>query len=1420
MNDAIKVLLIEDNPGDARLIRELLAEEKGGSLRLEHVDRLSAGIERLTNGKVDIVILDLGLPDSQGLDTFIKVHNSVPQIPIVILSGLTDEALAAKAVREGAQDYLTKGYVDSNLLGRSLRYAIERKRAEQARRVAEENFRNSLDSSPLGIRIVSAEGELLYANQAILDIYGYSSVDELKNKPAKERYTTESYIEHRKRIENRKLGKPLPPDYEMSIVRKDGEIRRLAVFRKEVIWGGKTQFQTLYQDITGRKQAEEALKRSERSYRELAESISDVFFALNKELRCIYWNKASEKVTGISAKDALGKNIYDLFPDMGAAKRAESEEVYLKVTRTKQPQQFVIEYQFGGKDIVFESLAYPSQDGISVFIRDVTDRIEAEKALRESEQKYRQLVEDVSDGYVVLREGGCVFANRRVSEILGYKPGQIIGKSLDQLMVADGRQALMEWYERVMRGEEAPTERFEAMAVREDGATITVEASIKVIQYEDKPALGVIVRDITERRRVEKELELRAQLLDAATDSIALNDFEGRFIYVNEATCKSHGYTKDELMGMNMRDLIVPEYAKFAESWMREGQKSEVIVQTIHLRKDKSTVAMEVHSKVIEWGGTKFCLSVARDITERKKTEEALKRSEQNYRELAESISDIFFALNKESRCIYWNKASEQLTGISARDALGKHIYDLFPDVEAIRKQEREGVHLKALKTKQSQQFVSRVQFGGKDSFLEINFYPSQDDGVSILAKDITERRRVERELELRAQLLDAATDSIVLHDSEGKLIYVNEAACRSHGYTKDELMEMDTRALSSPEYAKSIESWMTNLQKKGESIAQTVHLRKDKSTMPLEVYSRVIEWGGAKFCLSVARDITERKKTEERIKVFSSAVAGAIDGMAMTDMKGTITYVNPSMEGLFGYNNGEMLGKSVVDLVGNQEMANGIISTLIKTGSWSGEIESIKKNKETFPAILSLSIVRDEKGNPIAMMGAVRDISNQKRAEEKYRQLLEDINDGYVVLQDGKYVFANRRFSEIFGYKPEQVEGKSVGHLIVPDDRQMTAEWYKRVMRGEEAPIERYEGMAIREDGTTITIEASIKAIQYEDKPAFSVIVRDITGHKQTEKELELRAQLLDAATDSIVLHDSEGKLFYVNEAAWRSHGYTKDELMAMSAHDLTAPEYAESIKLWTRNVQEGAITTQTVHLRKDKSTMSLEVHSKVVEWGGAKLILSVARDITERKQAEEALKQSLDRLQRTIEGIIEAIALIAETRDPYTAGHQRRVAKLASAIAGEMGLSKEQVETMLVAGALHDIGKICVPAELLSKPGRLADVEMELIKAHSQVGCDILKTIEFPWSICPIVLQHHERMDGSGYPSGLSGEDITLEACILGVADVVEAMSSHRPYRPTLGIDKALEEISGNRGRLYDAKVVDACLRLFTEKGFKFEE
>lgn len=217
-------------------------------------------------------------------------------------------------------------------------------------------------------------------------------------------------------------------------------------------------------------------------------------------------------------------------------------------------------------------------------------------------------------------------------------------------------------------------------------------------------------------------------------------------------------------------------------------------------------------------------------------------------------------------------------------------------------------------------------------------------------------------------------------------------------------------------------------------------------------------------------------------------------------------------------------------------------------------------------------------------------------------------------------------------------------------------------------------------------------------------------------------------------------------------------------------------------------------------------------------RLTLGLEKKVAERTaqltEREERIEQTLEKLRKALGGTVQAIARTVEARDPYTAGHQRAVAELSLTIAKEMRLSQEQIDAVMMAGQIHDLGKVSIPAEILSKTGKLAEHEFDLIKTHTTVGHEILKDIELPWPVADIVFQHHERMDGSGYPQGLSGEAILVEARIIAVADVVEAMCAHRPYRPALGLEKAVREIEKNKGILYDREVVDACLKVMNKK------
>ena len=322
-----------------------------------------------------------------------------------------------------------------------------------------------------------------------------------------------------------------------------------------------------------------------------------------------------------------------------------------------------------------------------------------------------------------------------------------------------------------------------------------------------------------------------------------------------------------------------------------------------------------------------------------------------------------------------------------------------------------------------------------------------------------------------------------------------------------------------------------------------------------------------------------------------------------------------------------------------------------------------------------------------------------------------------------------------------------------------------------------------------------------------------------QLRKSEEKYRVLFEDSRDAIYLNNQEGELIDFNLSTLELFGYSREEMLGINtkAVFVNPDEYRG---LQDEIAQKGSVREFKAKLRKKDGTEMDCLITSTVRQAKDKSKLGyqgIIRDISELVSSRKQIDKTLNDLRKALGGTIEAMALTVETRDPYTAGHQRRVSNLARGIATEMGVSEDQIQGVRMAGVIHDIGKISVPGEILSKPGKISQNEFGIIKEHPQVGYNILKTVDFSWPIAQIVLQHHERMDGSGYPNGISGENILLEARILAVADVVEAMASHRPYRAALGINLALNEISKNRGSSYDSKVVDACLRLFNEKGYR---
>jgi len=339
------------------------------------------------------------------------------------------------------------------------------------------------------------------------------------------------------------------------------------------------------------------------------------------------------------------------------------------------------------------------------------------------------------------------------------------------------------------------------------------------------------------------------------------------------------------------------------------------------------------------------------------------------------------------------------------------------------------------------------------------------------------------------------------------------------------------------------------------------------------------------------------------------------------------------------------------------------------------------------------------------------------------------------------------------------------------------------------------------------------------DKKELKSAIELAILRHEMEDrlKESELRFfTILNSIGDAVFVMDTADQITYVNPNAERITEFTIDKLLGKHFNEVMNIRYnglTGSTDVMNDEIHYNYFITQSG--RKVPVDFSVSPISDINgERSGSVIIL---RDDTERVNSEMKLKESFVQIKKAVGGIIQAMAQTLETRDPYTAGHQRRVANIAKTIAEEMQLPEKHIEGIFMAGIIHDLGKICIPTEILSKPGRLSAIEFDLIKTHPQIGYDILKTIEFPWPLAEMVLQHHEWCNGSGYPRGLTNNDILIGARIICVANVVEAMASDRPYRPALGIEDALEEITNKKGKHFDSDVVEICIKIFREKHYR---
>lgn len=681
----------------------------------------------------------------------------------------------------------------------------------------------------------------------------------------------------------------------------------------------------------------------------------------------------------------------------------------------------------------------------------------------------------------------------------------------------------------------------------------------------------------------------------------------------------------------------------------------------------------------------------------------------------------------------------------------------------------------------------------------------------------------------------------IVKADGTRQFTYVSDSVKQLHGVSPEEAMADATRI-----YGRVHEDDVA-LFKKAENEAL-----KTLSTFKMEIRmndpSGGIRWSSLAATPKLMEDgsicwdgieliITDRKQVENSLKEseekYRELIQYAPAGIYEIDFEtGRLISVNDAICEYTGYTRDELLNMHFSGLLTeeSQKLMGKRFEKLIAGEKMPQAVEYCIRTKsgEELWVLLRGRYIYDE-GKLKGTTGIIYNITERRRAEEalreseeKYRTIIEQMVDGYFEVDlAGNYTFVNDAESNIIGYSRDECIGMNSRQYQDEKNAQEINQVFKRLYKTGE-PIKSLEAEVIRKNGTKGFNEVSASLIKdAKGKPiGFRGFTRDITERKRVEEQLQQAERkyrtVFENAQEGIYRTTPEGRFIMANQAMARILGYDSPEELIEGITDIAHQLYVHPEE--RRNVielierQGFAKNDELQWYRKDGQTIWIHRTMQAVRDENGQLLYldGIVEDITDRKE-------SFDRLRKALGGTVRAIASLVETRDPYTAGHQNRVADLARTIAREMGLSGERIEGLRMAGIIHDIGKVSVPSEILSTPKRLTDLEFRLIKTHAQSGYDILKDIEFPWPVARMVLEHHERMNGSGYPNGLTGDNILVESRILSVADVVEAMATHRPYRPSLGLDAALEEITRNKGLLYDTDAVNACLRIFKEKGYK---
>jgi len=827
--------------------------------------------------------------------------------------------------------------------------------------------------------------------------------------------------------------------------------------------------------------------------------------------------------------------------------------------------------------------------------------LEAEEKLRKSEEKFRSIFENASDCMIYLDGSGRVLeVNRKAVEVFGGSREELLGKHFTRVGVLSPKDipALLSAFANGLRG------KHPALNLRiknKKGQEIYLECSGSLTKIDDRLTVLVIARDVTERKRMEEALreseEKYRSMIELAPDIIVTADLKGAITSLNTAGERISGYSRDEVVGKHflkighIKLMEWPKYLKMLNSVVRGKVPEPFEVSFIH--KDGTPRLVEVRASLLKQNGKpKSALAIMRDATERKKVEETLRESEQRYRELAESISDVFFAMDKDLRYTYWNKASEKLTGISAKDAIGKSLTEVFPDV---KESKIEQFYLDVLGTKQSKSLETEFYIGGKEFVFEINAYPTSE-GLSVFVKDITEHKKMEetlRKSENKSRtLLENLPQKIFFKDKNSVYISCNENYARDLKIHPDEIAGKTDYAF----YPKTLAEKYRADDKRIMEYGKTEDIEEEYIQDGQKVFVHTVktpvkdENGNIVGILGIFWDINEQKRAEEALREseekYRVLVESAADAIFTLDEAGNFLSANLEAAKAMGKTLEEMIGKNMYDLFpkGIADLQMRKVKAVFQTGNPLLADETLTQTKLGLRWYnTTLMPVRDSNGKIIYTIAISRDTTERKKMEEKLKQysehleelvqkrteellesekrysvLVEEAGDGVIILQDGKIVFTNKRAAETIRYSKDEMMGLSLEKLVDEGSLLLAKEMYERNLRGETPTT--FEVKWIAKTGERIPFEVSGARIHYHGRPAVLRVARDIRERKRMEEErlrLEKLATVGELAT--MVGHDLRNPLQSIENAAY----YLKNELANLSTSVQISPKTKEMLQV-----------------------------------------------------------------------------------------------------------------------------------------------------------------------------------------------------------------------------------------------------------------